>query len=1139
MKPLVTLILLSLLVLSYGDTVELDSLLSTPDSLDSHSPAVQMEEPNPPRCDTLYAEGGTGDPLFLPPLFIIPTSVALNSLDSVPLPPWQYFWFDGSIRFESPLRSSGNIEVCYDTEYKQLQRSYSLFDPVIYDSTVQVEATDLYGTVQAPTNQNIEFSGEKSVGAHLGQDGSFSMDQTLDVELYGDIGDSTTLSANITDKSSSLQGDTKELGALDRVYLTVANPRWSVTAGDLEITTDSTGIIRERKAPKGVAGMFRGNWGEMSLFGGYSGDRLAVEYMSGVSGAQSGSYKLKGNGEAGTILPIEGSVVLTVEGETLTEGADGDFTIDYLSGQIRFTPKFTILDDYLIEIRYRYSVFNYRKIVGGAEYMFSDSASPLQISTSILVENDNLSSNEQSLTAAEKDSLINSGDRAPKILSGRKVNPNDVTQESARSRLYTLDVENSSYLWESSPVEQALVKDLYLVSYSKVDTGGEYLPYSDGIREKFTSYDSYFLDSIAEASADSLYLQPIYLFVGSGLGTHSSYHFAALPGREVEGELSVKWNPSEQVNIATIVAGRSIDKNTLSSIDDSNNQSAGFRSKMKFSTPVDNLLIVSTNVEASYAGTEFVDDISNRYELERKWGIPVDTSRFATIYGDLVGEINRKVELSVGSGVSRVDNSPFSHILSTGLTISPTVHNENRYYFHSLQGETEESETGRRQEFSTSLTFPAIESRFELEEEWLERTATVSAGYLRGRAELLFPKINWSNSVEYKRNAAGEQHYSAEELETHLLWEQAFDHRFGETREVELSTSLLSQKGGERESVALLLSLIERSRHLDNRFATELNYSISSDNSSLRRWQYNYVGEGVGTHSRDPITGEFLPDPFGDYTAEEIVLWSDGTTLMIQNNFLYRWSYKTASRGTAADGLSFEGVLSSIEDIVPEERGISRGWLPLASTFGTENKDTLRYSLINYNQIIGWKAPSLNGFSVRFSGTVSQKRDLSTEIRHIDGLFGVRKKWERFALDGSVRGVREQRNLFDITDASVDPLQEFFLTKSWTIFLEESFGYTALADSAGNYISARPGIRYRSMDIGTAELSYTIADLLYDGPIVYPMARDFKPGMNHRIYLNLRLNAGKYFRFNGFLRADYLEGEDWKIMTSLRATVQI
>ncbi len=1139
MNPLVALILVVLLTVSYGDTVQVDSIAGISDSLDLNIADIQPKEINPSRCDTLFAEGGSRDPLFLPPLFIIPTSVTLNSLDSVPLPPWQYFWFDGSIRFESPLRSSGRIEVCYETEYHQLQRSYSLFNPVNYDSTAHVDATNLYRTVQAPTNQNIEFSGEKSVGAHLGQDGSFSMDQTLDVELYGDIGDSTTLSANITDQSSSLQGDTKELGALDRVYLTVANPRWSITAGDLEITTDSSGILRERKSPKGVAGMFRGKWGEMSLFGGYSGDRLAVEYMNGVSGAQSGSYKLKGNGEAGTILPIEGSVMLTVEGEALTEGADGDFTIDYLSGQIRFTPKFTILDGNLIEIRYRYSVFNYRKIVGGAEYQFSDSASPLQITTSIMVENDNLSSNETALTDAEKDSLINSGDRAPKILSGRKVNPNDITHESARSRLYTLDVDNSSYLWESSPVEHAMTKDLYLVSYTKVDTGGEYLPYNDDIREKFDSYESHFLDSIADASVDSLYLQPIYLFVGSGLGTHSSYHYAALPGREIEGELSVKWAPSEQVNIATIVAGRSIDKNTLSSIDDSNNQSAGFRSKVKLSTPVDNLLIVSTNVEASYAGTEFVDDITNRYDLKRKWGIPIDTSRFATIYGDLAGEINRKVKLSVGSGVSRVDNLPFSHILSTGLSISPTDHNENSYHFHSLLGDAENSKTGRRQEFNSALHFPAVESQFELEEEWLERTETVSAGYLRGRAELLFPRINLSNSVEYKRNAAGEQHYSAEKLETYLLWEQAFDHQFGDTREIELTTSLLSQKGGEREGVALLLSLIERSRHLENRFATELNYSISSDNSSLRRWQYNYVGEGVGTHSRDPITGEFLPDPFGDYIAEEIVLWSDGTTRMIQNNFLYRWSYKTASRGTAADGLNFEGVLSSIEDVVPEESGISRGWLPLASTFGTENNDTLRYSLINYNQLIGWNAPSMNGFSIRVNGTVSQKRDLSTEIRHIDGVFGLRKKWERFALDGSVRGVREQRNHFDISDASLDPLQEFFLTKSWTIFLEESVGYTALADSAGNYVSARPGIRYRSMDIGTAELSYTIADLLYDGPIVYPMARDFKPGMNHRVYFNLRLNAGKYFRFTGFFRADYLEGEDWKIMTSLRATVQI
>jgi len=1132
MNRLVTLFLIALVTAALSEPVTIENR--------PHPPEVGDSLSIPLHCDTLFAEQGRTEPLFLPPLFIIPSSVDIHSIDSVSLPPWRYFSFDGSIRFESPLRENSAIEVQYRTEYEQLQRSYSLFDPIVYGSVAQTEMTNLYRTVEPVSDQNIQFDGEKSVGAHLGQDGSFSMDQTLDVELYGDIGDSTTLSANISDQSSSLQGDTKELGALDRVYLTVANPNWSVTAGDLEITTDSSGILREQKAPKGVAGTLRGDWGEANLFGGYTGDKLAVEYMNGVSGAQSGSYKLNGNGEAGNILPMEGTVVLSVDGESLDEGADGDFVIDYVSGQIRFTPKFMILDGALIEIRYRYRVFNYRKIVGGASYRFTDSASPLQISSSFLVENDNLSSNETVLTDAEKDSLTNSGDRAPKILSGRKVNHNDVTLESARNRLYQLNFESASYLWESAPEENAYVRDLYLVSYSKVDSGGEYLPYSDDNRGEFETYDSLFLDSVAVASIDSLYLQPIYLYVGVGRGTHSAYHFAPLPGREIEGEINVNWEPSEQVRITTAVAGRSLDKNTLSDIDDANNQSAGFRSNIQLSTPVDNLLVVLTTVEGIYAGTEFVDDITNRYDLSREWGIPIDTSRFATIYGDLTGELDRKVSLTVGSGVSRVDNSPFSHTLSTGLVFTPTVHNENRYRYHTLRAHSEQATTGRRQEFTSTLFFPVIETQFELEEEWLKRTEFASAGYLRGRAELLFTRLNWTNSVEYKRNALGDhRHGSAEQMGTHLLWEQKFNQQLGETRDIKLTTSLLSQRGGERDGVALLLSLIERSRHLDNRFATELNYSISSDNSALRRWQYNYVGEGVGTHSKDSITGEFLPDPFGDYVAEEIILWSDGTTRMIQNSFLYRWSYKTASRATILDGLSFEGVLSSVEDVVPEVSGISRGWFPMASTFGTENDDTLRYSLVNYNQRMGWMNPALNGFSTRLNGTVSQKLDFTTEIRHIDGLFGVRKEWKRFALDGSVRGVREKRNSLDISDASVDPVQEFLITKSWTIFLEESFGYTSLADSAGNYYSARPGIRYRSMDMGTAELSYTVANLLYDGPIIYPMAKDFKPGVNHRIYLNLRINAGKYFRFTGFLRADYLQDDEWKMMTSLRATVQI
>lgn len=1089
--------------------------------------------------DTLVMESDSSGPFHLPPYFFFDSTITVKALDSTVLPPWRYFPYDEAIRFQTKLPEGTPIEISYSTEYGKLKRDYSLFKPVVFDTgiTGDMELPEI--TPPVSSTQNITFNGEKSVGVHLGQSGEFSIDQSLDVQFYGDIGDSTRISANISDQSTSLEGDTKEIGEIDRIYLTVANPKWEVTAGDLELKTDSTGILKSRKAPKGIAGKVRGEWGEASLFGAISGHRLAVEYLSGVSGVQSGSYQLKGNGEAGQILPIEGTVELTVQGKKLTEGARDDYTVDYVIGQIRFNPSYTVLDGDVIEIRYRYREYNYSKLVAGVGYEFTDSASPLRITTAVIVDNDNINSNEVTLTDAERDSLKNSGDRAPQILSGRKVHPNDVVTESVRNRLYQLDFENARYYWESSPEGNAHVKDLYLVSYTPVDSGGEYLPYSDNNRELFTAYDSLFLDSAAEASSDSLFLEQVFLYVGPEKGTHSAYHTAPLPERTVQGEIHAVYEPSDQVRIDVAIAGKNRDRNTLSAINDDNNNSGAFRSNIFLSTPGENWFTLSSDIDAEFAGSQFTSDLSSRYDLEREWGIPVDSSRYGFTRGTVTGDINSKAALTAGGGVSSVENDIFSHILMSKLQLTPVPPLLSSYKFQYRESDAVSAIPGRRQEFTTTLTFPAVESDLFIEEEWFRHSPVHYTGYAKGVFSLNFPRLNWENSLEYKRKASGEKsHYEAQEVGHHTLWEQSFEKSFRDAVDISLNTSLLTQKG-ENEGTSLLLHLNQQGRHLDNRIATELNYSITSENATTRRWQYIYVGQGVGTHVKDPITGEFLPAPFGDYIAEEVILWGDNSKRTVQNGFNYRWSYKSPFRQSISDGLQFSGTLLSQEDIVPHKKGITAAWIPLVTTFKEDSEDTITYSTISYTQGIEWFPPLLKGFSTNLTGTVLQKLDLESRIRRIEGTGIIRKEWHRFNLQGGVSGLREKRNEITIRDANVKPVQEFPFAPAWTLFLEESVGFTALEDTSGNYYAVRPGIRFAPKNAGTAEFSYTAAYLDYRGHILYPMANEYNRGKNHRFYLTLNLNAKKHLIFTGFFRADYTEQDEWRAMSSLRATIQI
>ncbi len=1085
--------------------------------------------------DTITLSTDSAGPFFLPPFFFKENSVVVTA--DFPIPPWRFYSSETSVRFQSAVKKGTTLYISAERDFGSLKQTYYNLKPHLYDSSKSV-TTFLPAFANEPSShQNVDVSGEKAVGIHLGQGGEFSMDQSLDVKLYGKISDSSVLSANISDQSTSLEGDTKEIGEIDRIFLTLEHPRRQLTAGDLLISTDSTGLLKERESPKGIAGALKTSIGKISGFGAVSGNRFAIEYLSGISGIQSGSYTLKGNGEPGQIIPIDGSVELTVQGKKLREGPNEDFIIDYTAGAIRFTSRFTILDGDLIEIRYRYREQNYSTFNSGFQWNF-DRDSTVRISTAILLTKDNLNESATTLSKEDRDSLTNGGDSAPLILSGKKIHPNDVPKESARNRIYRLTADSSAYSWESQPIEHALIRDLYLVTFTLADSG-TYLPYSELYRPVLRLYHSQaFLDSIAKASHDSLYLHQIYCEVPKGVGTHTAFHTAPLPEQLIQGEILSTYTPSDQLSIHSVIAGKARDKNRLSSKDDEDNNSGGFLGTIKLSTPPENRFVLSTKADFSYAGIEFTSSGLSRFDLDQKWGIAPDSVQFATAEGSVSFREHSWGSITFGGGHAQQTRNPYSSIATSAIELLPSKPISPSYSILIRSSETYAGQPGRRQQTRLRFHYPAIESELSIEEEWLERSEELSRGYLKETAHFSFPKIGLTQYVEQKNSSSGNgSHSSAEDFNAHSLWKQSLTRTIRDNHALTITTSLLNQSGSERDGITVLVSALKKSRYRDNRTATECLYTINSESATSRRWQYIFVGEGIGTHIRDSISGEFLPAPFGDYLAEEIVLWGDGTKRMVQNGLNYHWSWTNRSRSLLSDGFSLEGTVSSQEDIVLSAE-IGSALIPMVSTFSRITHDTVSYSQLSYSQRIGWIPPSLSGFSTGISGQVYRKEDFENLTRRFEGSGFVRKEWQQFNLENKLRGIIENRNNLNIRDGSYEPMQEFPIRKILIPFIEEIFGRTSLDDSIGYYIAARPGIRFIPKDLGNMELSYAIAQLNYNGTLIYPMAKEFLPGINHRIYFTLNLNTKKYLSFTGFFRGDYSELKDWKFMTSLRASVK-
>jgi len=83
-------------------------------------------------------------------------------------------------------------------------------------------------------------------------------------------------------------------------------------------------------------GPFGGNFpaGNFSQgVGALTGGNFTVQTITGKNGLQ-GPYTLTGNEESGNIMPIQGTVKVSIGGTKCEEGADQDFTVDYDLGSI-------------------------------------------------------------------------------------------------------------------------------------------------------------------------------------------------------------------------------------------------------------------------------------------------------------------------------------------------------------------------------------------------------------------------------------------------------------------------------------------------------------------------------------------------------------------------------------------------------------------------------------------------------------------------------------------------------------------------------------------------------------------------------------------------------------------------------------
>ena len=215
-------------------------------------------------------------------------------------------------------------------------------------------------------DQDLFSSGSVFRKINFSPYGSSDLTGGLQMQINGKLGHDIIISGVLSDQDIPIQpeGITKELEEIDKVFIAVRHPIFTLDVGDI-VFKDSTLSIDIEKKLTGIQNTFSSNKiSSSSVYAGSKGTFHSQE-IYGRDGDQ-GPYQLKSKSGNKEIIILSGTEKIWLDGKKLVRGEMFDYTIDYSLGRVFFTPKNLIHNDMRILFEYQYSDFSYEKnFIGG------------------------------------------------------------------------------------------------------------------------------------------------------------------------------------------------------------------------------------------------------------------------------------------------------------------------------------------------------------------------------------------------------------------------------------------------------------------------------------------------------------------------------------------------------------------------------------------------------------------------------------------------------------------------------------------------------------------------------------------------------------------------------------------------------
>ena len=487
---------------------------------------------------------------------LVPNSVIIKDIDTNF---YSIDYFKATLLWKHSF-SKDSVQVTYRTfpfsfytparrfNYDSVSNNFLAYKPVIYNSINEFNSNSLFNF-----GNGINYNGSIGRSISVGNAQSAVFNSQLNLQLSGMLGDSIMMSAAITDNNIPIQpeGTTKQLNEFDKILLQFKKRNWELNLGDIDLRQNKNYFLNFYKRLQGVSyqqqtKMGREGGNKLTVSGAIAKGKFTRNIFQGQEGNQ-GPYRLQGANNELFFVVLANTEHVFIDGELLQRGYDQDYTINYNTAEITFTPKRLITVNKRIQVEFEYSDQNYLNVM---LYANDEVTVNKKLSFTVGVYNNSDAKNSpinQTLDSSEKHFLANIGSNIKNAFY-----PNFAIDTFNASKIMYAKVKlpnNSDSIYQYSTDKDSA---RYILNFVQVGNNkGNYVPYYNGANGN------------------------VYQFIapknGVVQGNYEPAIFLATPKKQQLVNLSSTYLINKNNTLQTDVAVSNYDINTLSSIQKGNN----------------------------------------------------------------------------------------------------------------------------------------------------------------------------------------------------------------------------------------------------------------------------------------------------------------------------------------------------------------------------------------------------------------------------------------------------------------------------------------------------------------------------------------------------------------------------------------